>query len=102
NPDEAVALGAAVHAGELAEQAGSALLIDVASHSLGVGVLGGKIRRLVAKNTAVPVSTSEIFLPSRAGQTEVRIPVFQGEGETTEDCTRLGELVMKDLAGTLR
>jgi len=99
NPDEVVALGAAVHASELADQAGTALLIDVASHSLGVGVLGGKVRRLVAKNTSIPVSASEVFLPSREGQTEVRIPVYQGEGETAEQCTKLGEVALRDLQG---
>ena len=102
NPDEAVALGAAVHAGELADKAGEALLIDVASHSLGVGVLGGTVRRLIQKNTTVPVSANEVFLPSRAGQTEVRIPVFQGESESVDGCVKLGEVVLKDLAGGAR
>jgi molecular chaperone DnaK len=102
NPDEVVALGAAVHAGELAEQAGAALLIDVASHSLGVGVLGGKVRRLIARNTSVPVSAREVFLPSRAGQTDVRIPVFQGESDLADECSRLGEVVMRDLVGGAR
>jgi len=99
NPDEVVALGAAVHAGELGEQAGAALLIDVASHSLGVGVLGGKVRRLIKKNTSIPVSTRETFLPGRIGQKEARIPIFQGEGDTVEGCTKLGELSLKALQG---
>ena len=51
NPDEAVALGAAVHAEELVRQSGTALLLDVAGQSLGVGVLGGRVKRLIAKNT---------------------------------------------------
>jgi molecular chaperone DnaK len=99
NPDEVVALGAAVHAGELGDQGGTALLIDIASHSLGVGVLGGKVRRLVQKNTSIPVSTRETFLPGRIGQTEARIPIFQGEGDLVEDCNKLGELALKSLSG---
>jgi molecular chaperone DnaK len=99
NPDEVVALGAAVHAAELGDQGGTALLIDVASHSLGVGVLGGKVRRLVQKNTSIPVSTRETFLPGRIGQTEARIPIFQGEGDKVEECSKLGELSLKDLQG---
>jgi len=102
NPDEVVALGAAVHASELGDQGGTALLIDVASHSLGVGVLGGKVRRLIQKNTSIPVSTRETFLPGRMGQTEARIPVFQGEGDKVVDCSKLGELSLKDLQGGAR
>jgi molecular chaperone DnaK len=99
NPDEVVALGAAVHAAELGDQGGSALLIDVASHSLGVGVLGGKVRRLIQKNTSIPVSTRETFLPGRINQTEARIPIFQGEGDKVDECGKLGELALKDLQG---
>jgi molecular chaperone DnaK len=102
NPDEVVALGAAVHASELGDQGGTALLIDVASHSLGVGVLGGKVRRLVQKNTSIPVSTRETFLPGRIGQTEARIPIFQGEGEKVAECSKLGELSLKSLMGGAR
>jgi len=102
NPDEVVALGAAVHAGELGDQGGTALLIDVASHSLGVGVLGGKVRKLVQKNTSIPVSTKETFLPGRVGQTEARIPIFQGEGDKVEECSKLGELSLKALQGGAR
>jgi len=102
NPDEVVALGAAVHAGELGDQGGTALLIDVASHSLGVGVLGGKVRKLVQKNTSIPVSTKETFLPGRIGQTEARIPIFQGEGDKVEECSKLGELSLKALQGGAR
>lgn len=97
NPDEVVALGASIHASELANQGGAALLIDVASHSLGVGVLGSKVRRLVAKNTAIPVVAREMFVPGRHGQTEARIPIYQGESEYADENTRLGELVLKDL-----
>ncbi|MDP2271652.1 MAG: Hsp70 family protein [Archangium sp.] len=97
NPDEAVALGAAVHAAELANRAGATTLIDVATHSLSVGVLGGTVRKLIPRNTAVPSSSKEVFLPNRAGQTTARIPVFQGESEWADECTKLGEVVLGDL-----
>jgi molecular chaperone DnaK len=97
NPDEAVALGAAVHAEELVRQSGKALLLDVAGQSLGVGMLGGRIKRLIAKNTSVPVVAREIFLPSRSGQAEVRIPIYQGEAEFQDESHKLGEVVLKNL-----
>ncbi|MEW6435449.1 MAG: Hsp70 family protein [Myxococcota bacterium] len=97
NPDEAVALGAAVHAAELSSKAGATVLIDVATHSLSVGVLGGTVRRLIARNTPVPAVAKDIFLPGRAGQTSARLPVYQGESDWADECTKLGELVLGDL-----
>ncbi len=97
NPDEVVALGAAVHAHELAEQAGQALLIDVAAHSLGVGIAGGKVRHLIARNTPVPAVAKQLFYPGHHGQTEARIPVYQGESDNAQEDARLGELVLHDL-----
>jgi molecular chaperone DnaK len=97
NPDEVVALGAAVHAAELSRQQGAALLIDVATHSLSVGVLGGGVRKLLAKNTAVPAVAKDIFLPSKSGQTEARMAVYQGESDYANECTKLGEVVLGDL-----
>ncbi|MCC6338125.1 MAG: Hsp70 family protein [Myxococcales bacterium] len=97
NPDEAVALGAAVHAMELASKAGHTVLIDVATHSLSVGVLGGTVRRLIPRNTPVPAVARDVFLPNRAGQKSARMPVYQGESEWADENTRLGELVLGDL-----
>lgn len=97
NPDECVALGAALHASEIGQTEGSALLIDVASQSLGVGVMGGHVRRLIGRNTAIPTVARDVFLPSQAGQTEARIRIYQGEGDTVEGCTQLGEVLLKDL-----
>jgi molecular chaperone DnaK len=97
NPDEAVALGAAVHAAELASKTGNTVLIDVATHSLSVGVVGGMVRRLIARNTPVPAVAKHIFYPGRAGQTSARLPVYQGESEWADECTKLGELVLGDL-----
>ena len=98
NPDEAVALGAAVHAAELASREGKTLLIDVATHTLSVGVLGGTVRRLIARNSPVPASARETFLPGRTGQTSARIPVYQGESEFSDECTKLGEVVLSELS----
>lgn len=97
NPDEAVALGAAVHASELASKAGHVVLIDVATHSLSVGVLGGTVRKLITRNTPVPAVATSTFLPGRAGQTAARLPIFQGESEWADECTRLGELLLGEL-----
>ncbi|MBL8921481.1 MAG: Hsp70 family protein [Myxococcaceae bacterium] len=98
NPDEAVALGAAVHAAELASRHGQTLLIDVATHTLSVGVLGGTARRLIPRNSPVPASAKDVFLPGRTGQTQARIPVYQGESEFTDECTKLGEVVLSDIS----
>ncbi|MET0402162.1 MAG: Hsp70 family protein [Cystobacter sp.] len=97
NPDEAVALGAAIHAEELARKSGAALLLDVVGNSLGVGVLGGKVRRLIPRNRAVPVVAKEIFHPGRHGQTAARIPVYQGESDLQDENRKLGEVVLRNL-----
>ena len=97
HPDEVVALGAAVHADELAQQSGRAVLIDVAGHSLGVEVAGGRVRRLIAKNTTVPVSATEVFHPGSSHQQRARIRIVQGESEYASECTALGEVTLKQL-----
>lgn len=102
NPDEVVALGAAVHAFELAAQSGSALLLDVASHSLGVEMLGGKVRRLIPKNSSIPVTAGEVFHPGASGQTQARIRVCQGESEVASENTFLGEVLLRELSGRHR
>jgi molecular chaperone DnaK len=97
NPDEVVALGAAVHADELARQSGAALLIDVTSHSLGVQVQGGRVRRLIERDSNIPCVARQTFLPSRTGQSEARIRIVQGEGDYAKDCRALGEVVLREL-----
>lgn len=98
NPDEVVALGAAVHAGELAERHGQTLLLDVTSRSLGVGVVGGAVHGLIPHNTPVPVAVKQVFFPGKAGQTEARIPVYQGGNEHALENVKLGELVLRELS----
>ena len=97
NPDEVVALGAAVHAAEIVAQAGETLLIDVASHALSVGVYGGGVRKVVRKNTAIPAVAREVFLPSSGGQNKARIVIYQGESDQAEENVKLGEVVLGDL-----
>src|SRR4029434_5936291 len=95
NPDEVVALGAAVHASEIVAQDGETLLIDVAMHSL--GVYGGGVRKVVRKNTAIPVVAREVFLPSSGGQNKARIVIYQGESDQSEEHVKLGEVLLSDL-----
>ena len=97
NPDEVVALGAAVHASEIVAQDGETLLIDVASHSLGVGVYGGGVRKVVRKNTSIPAVAREVFLPSAGGQNKARIVIYQGESDSTDENVKLGEVLLSDL-----
>jgi molecular chaperone DnaK len=97
NPDEVVALGAAVHASEIVAQDGETLLIDVASQSLGVGVYGGGVRKVVKKNTAIPAVAREVFIPSSGGQNKARIVIYQGESDQVEENVRLGEVLLSDL-----
>ncbi|MBF5045906.1 Hsp70 family protein [Aggregicoccus sp. 17bor-14] len=102
HPDEAVALGAAVHAAELEAKRGDTLLLDVAGHSLGVGMMGGIVRHLIARNTPVPVAVREVFHPAAHHQTEVRIPVYQGESTRADENTQLGEVVLRELQAAER
>ncbi|HEX5750263.1 MAG TPA: Hsp70 family protein [Archangium sp.] len=102
NPDEAVALGAAIHADELARQSGAALLLDVVGNSLGVGVMGGRVKHLIPRNSSVPVVAKDVFHPGRHGQTEARIPIYQGESEMQDENRKLGEVVLRNLQGASR
>jgi molecular chaperone DnaK len=97
NPDEVVAVGAAIQAEEIGNQQGARLLLDVASHSLGVGFVGTRVRRLVAKNTPIPVTAKECFIPVRAAQKEARIPIYQGESNLVAESTKLGEVLLTGL-----
>ncbi len=97
DPEVVVAFGAALHADEIERRSGRALLLDVTSHPLGVGVLGGKVRHLIARNTTVPVSAKEVFLPGQHKQTQVRIPIYEGQSEFQDENHKLGEVVLRDL-----
>ena len=90
NPDEVVAVGAALQAGVLGGEVTDILLLDVTPLSLGVETLGGVMTRLIDRNTTIPVRKSEIFSTAADGQTTVQIHVLQGERDMAADNKSLG------------
>ncbi|MDH3954500.1 MAG: molecular chaperone DnaK [Gammaproteobacteria bacterium] len=97
NPDEAVALGAAIQGGVLAGDVKDVLLLDVTPLSLGIETLGGVMTKLIEKNTTIPANAEQVFSTADDNQTAVTIHVLQGERERAVDNKSLGRFDLTDI-----
>lgn len=94
DPDEVVAVGAAIQGATLTDANQTSLLLDVTPLSLGIGTVGGLVKHLIEKNTPIPTEASHVFTTTRDNQDSVRISVFQGESSRREENEMLGEFTL--------
>jgi molecular chaperone DnaK len=97
NPDEAVAIGAAIQGGVLSGEVKDVLLLDVTPLSLGIETMGGVMTKLIEKNTTIPTKASEMFTTAEDNQSEVTVHVLQGEREMAADNKSLGRFNLTDI-----
>jgi molecular chaperone DnaK len=97
NPDEVVAVGAAIQGGVLTGEVKDVVLLDVTPLSLGIETLGGVFTKLIERNTTIPTSKSQIFSTAADNQTSVEIHVLQGERELARDNKTLGRFILSDI-----
>ena len=97
NPDEVVAVGAAIQAGVLGGEVKDVVLLDVTPLSLGIETLGGVMTKLIERNTTIPTRKSEIFSTAADGQTDVHVKVYQGEREIASANKVLGDFQLSGL-----
>ncbi len=98
NPDECVAIGAAIQAGVLGGEVEGLLLLDVTPLSLGVETMGGVMTKVIERNTTIPTKKSQIFSTAADGQTQVEVNVLQGEREFARDNKQLGLFKLDGIA----
>ncbi|MCZ7618514.1 MAG: molecular chaperone DnaK [Myxococcota bacterium] len=97
NPDEVVAIGAAIQAEALLDEDQNMLLLDVTPLSLGIGTYGGHSAKLIERNTTLPVRRAHVFTTTRDNQTAVKIRVLQGESDIAEENDLLGEFILSGI-----